>query len=98
MIQPLQPLQPSPPKHHGRTYFSHRRAWSPRIWPIMIPTGLIVGLVAWFLQPVWYVSIAFGIAMGVGVAQVRFMVWKHRHPVITPAEFLDLRRKAAPWN
>ena len=89
---------PPPQKRHGRTYFSHRRAWSPRLWPIMVPTAILAGGLSWFLQPAWYVSLSIGLVLGVGIAQVRFAIWKHRHPVISPAQFLDLRRRAAPWN
>jgi hypothetical protein len=86
-----------------RTYIAHRRAYWPRLLP-MIPisaaiqylaVGLLGGLSIWG-------SALSGLVIGVTTVGVRLIVWRRRHPVISPQqqarEWLDAQRRAAPWN
>lgn len=86
----------------ARFYARHRRAWTPRLWPLLIASGgLSVAVNALFVLTVAEAVVAgFGIAFALGT--VRWEVWKHRHPVISHAEFItDLTRdlrESARWN
>lgn len=81
-----------------RFYASHRRAWTPRLWPILIADAAIVLPIALWLQAGPIASGALGVGVAAATSSARWAIWRRRHPVITHAEFLDLRRRAAPWN
>jgi hypothetical protein len=78
-----------------RFYASHRRAWTPRFWPIaLLSTVVVVGTLT-FASLTPPEGIALGFATGVVVGVGRWELWKLMHPVITPAEYIsDLRRNA----
>jgi hypothetical protein len=62
-------------------------------------TALLVVLPIWILHlynP--FFGLGLGLAVGFIVPGVRFAIWKRRHPIITPEDYLDAQRKAAPWN
>jgi hypothetical protein len=81
-----------------RFYAAHRRAYTPRLWPMLLGTALLVGAIAVATNPTVLEAIAIGAGVALVVGVTRWEIWKHRHPVITPAEYItDLQRKAR-WN
>lgn len=81
-----------------RFYMRSRRAWTPRLWPIALGSGAFVLALALWLAPTAIEAAGIGVAVGVVVGVGRWEVWKWRHPAMTPAEFIDLRRRNARWN
>lgn len=82
----------------GQTYFTHRRAYWPRMWRWGIAAGAVVAtIVVVFTPPVW-ACVLIGAAAGGGTGWLRLWAWRRRHPVITIAEHMDDMRDAAPWN
>lgn len=81
-----------------RVYLRSRRAWTPRLWPSAVGSGLSVLALDLWLRPtvIEVIGIAVGVAVVISVG--RWEVWKWRHPAMTPAEFIDLRRRNARWN
>jgi hypothetical protein len=81
-----------------RFYAAHRRAYTPRLWPILLASGLLILALDLILSPTVLEGVAIGLGVGLGVGAGRWEFWKWRHPVITPAEYItDLQRKAH-WN
>ena len=81
-----------------RFYAAHRRAYVPRLWPMLLGTGVLVAAIAVATSPTVLEAIALGAGVALVVGVTRWEIWKHRHPVITPAEYItDLQRKAR-WN
>jgi hypothetical protein len=82
----------------GRRYFRHRRAWSPRLWPFAAITATLDVLVLQLthVRALWLVLL-LSFVLGFG-AVLRWEVWKRRHPVITPEQWLDDQRRVARWN
>jgi hypothetical protein len=85
-----------------RLYASHRRAWTPRLWPILLADVPLILALNFWIQP----SVLGAAALGVGVAllsaQARWTIWRRRHPVIPLDEYVtdllnEMRRKAR-WN
>jgi hypothetical protein len=80
----------------------HRRAWTPRLWPMLAVTAPTVVVVVNLVQPPVWGAIAIGLGLALIVANVRWTIWRHRHPVISHAEFItDLirdQRESARWN
>jgi hypothetical protein len=64
--------------------------------------GTLSFAVSALVDPSVAIAVAVGIGSGFGIGVVRWEVWKHRHPIITPSEYItDLmreRRDAARWN
>jgi hypothetical protein len=79
-------------------YVSSRRAWTPRLWPILaLGTAIIVGLALVFsLTPLE--GIGLGFLIGVVIGKGRWLVWRWQHPKITVDERISDLRRAAPWN
>ena len=82
-----------------RTYAPHRRAYVPRLWPMLlvsVPVAAtlpnVFGVWGFLIAMVW----AFLLP------QARLWVWRRRHPVISAEEYardwLDRQREAARWN
>jgi hypothetical protein len=65
---------------------------------VAIPNGVAVGIAVYLLNPGPVIALALGIAVGWATMNVRLWVWKRRHPIITPQQWLDERRRAAPFN
>jgi hypothetical protein len=86
----------------ARHYARHRRAFTPRFWPLAVLCLAIVFPVLWFVRLTLLEGIALGLGVGVGVGTARWELWKWRHPAISRAEYVtDLlrdRREAARWN
>lgn len=82
----------------ARKYMPHRRAYYPRLWPMLVPTAAVAGVLAWLFTPPWWTAIVIGLVLGSVVPQVRLVVWRRRHPVISPQDYLNDHRRAAPWN
>lgn len=81
-----------------RFYAAHRRAWTPRLWPMALGTGLLVLAICLVATPTVLEAIGIGAGAGLGIGVTRWELWKRRHPVITPAQYItDLQRKAR-WN
>jgi hypothetical protein len=81
-----------------RHYYPHRHAYAPRVFPAVVAAGALVGAVSIWLRPGWLVTALAAGAIGAGVAWVRWAIWRRRHPVVPLGEYLDLRRRSAPWN
>jgi hypothetical protein len=77
---------------------SHRRAYVPRVWPVMLAICSLQAGFAWLARPGVVVIFVSAFAFSWGVTYGRLMVWRRRHPVITVQQVLQDRRDAAPWN
>lgn len=81
-----------------RMYAAHRRAWTPRLWPMLLAAGAATAALDLLLAPGVLAAIGLGLGLGVGGGWARWTIWRHRHPIITPAQYItDLQRKAR-WN
>ena len=85
-------------KVQARFYAAHRRAWTPRVWPMALGTGLLVLAICMLTTPTVLEAIAIGVAAGLGVGVTRWELWKRRHPIITPAQYITDLRRNARWN
>jgi hypothetical protein len=81
-----------------RMYAPHRRAWTPRIWPVALAAGVVDAAAIVTLHAGVLLAIAIGAGTGLGFPHVRWTVWRHRHPIITPAQYITDLRRQAPWN
>jgi hypothetical protein len=82
-----------------RRYMSHRRAYFPRIWPLAVASLALSIVFATVFAPVpLWLGVPVGFLIGSGITQGRLIIWRRRHPVITPAQFLEDVRSAAPYN
>jgi hypothetical protein len=80
-----------------RQYLRSRRAYTPRLWPFaLLPVAL--ALVLTYIGVRGWVGVVVDFALGLGFAQLRWMIWRRRHPLITTEQWLDEQRRAAPWN
>jgi hypothetical protein len=86
----------------GREWAPHRRAYYPRLWPIIAVATPPIALASVLLT--WSKWFGFGVALIVGglATRVRWMVWRHRHPIVSPEERAQDRmnemRQNARWN
>ena len=92
-----------------RKWMNYRQAYTPRAWPMLGGT-FVVNLVWIYLflrafDAHWTAILACTIAavvLGVGVVQLRWTIWRRRHPVISMDEYIEKvirpRQEAAPWN
>jgi uncharacterized membrane protein (DUF485 family) len=82
-----------------RRYWPHRRAYAPRFWPMALASCAInvafVNVVAF--RPVWLLVPAC-CAIGFVVPWARLAFWRWRHPIITHGQYINDKRRAAPWN
>jgi hypothetical protein len=84
----------------SRRYYRHRRAYAPRAWPTILGLAVVAVACRHLLHAValWQVALIC-FAFGCGGTQLRWMIWRWRHPVVTHDQYIeDLRRAAAPWN
>jgi hypothetical protein len=93
-----------------REWMDHRQAYVPRLWPMAL-AGVFVAL-AWgaivyalaLRSPMLGFLIGFGGGglLGWGLMQLRWKIWRRRHPELSTEEHMALisRRntEAAPWN
>ena len=81
-----------------RTYMPHRRAYTPRLWPSMIVTTVMVVVLVSLKHAGPVLSAFFGVALGWTYSSVRWRLWRKRHPIISAREYLDDIRESARWN
>lgn len=85
-----------------RIYIRLRRAWTPRLWPMFLATGALTAAVVLLLAPGALAGAGIGVGVGLGLGLGRWEIWKRRHPVITPDQYItDLLRdirETARWN
>jgi hypothetical protein len=81
-----------------RFYAAHRRAYTPRLWPMLLGTTLLVAAIAVATNPTVLEAIAIGAGVALVVGVGRWELWKRRHPVITPAQYITDLRRNAHWN
>jgi hypothetical protein len=62
----------------------------------LLPVAL--ALVLTYIGVRGWVGVVVDFALGLGFAQLRWMIWRRRHPLITTEQWLDEQRRAAPWN
>lgn len=77
---------------------THRRAYTPRLLPTLVPTTLSVATIVFILNPGPIVALIFGAVAGHITTRLRWIIWRRRHPIITTEERLNDLRRAAPWN
>lgn len=82
----------------GRFYDRSRRAWSPRLWPQFLVALAVTEGVVLLAHPSTLASLAVGVVVGFVVGFGRSEIWRRRHPIITPDQFITDLRRAAPWN
>jgi O-antigen/teichoic acid export membrane protein len=81
-----------------RHYYSHRRAFAPRVWPpILLSMVLAVVLVLALDWRGWTAGLV-GAGVGFVLTQTRWSWWRYRHPIVRHDQWLADRRRAAPWN
>lgn len=80
-----------------RTYLPHRQAYAPRVWPVLIPASAW-GFACVAIPVPGYVGFPVGVAVGYGYVEIRWAIWKRRHPVMTKTEYMKRMRETAPWN
>lgn len=78
-----------------RRWLSSRQAYTPRMWPPLLIAVVLTSAMSWLLQPPLFAAIVVPVLIGAGVAQVRWMVWRRRHP---PLPTWVRARREAPWN
>jgi hypothetical protein len=81
-----------------RFYAAHRRAYTPRLWPVALGTGLLALAICLLTTPTALEAIGIGAGSALVVGVPRWEIWKRRHPVITPAQYITDLRRNAHWN
>lgn len=85
-----------------RHYFTSRRAYSPRWWPMAVVAAAIVGPTSWLIPTTWSIGpipvVGYGVLVGWAVVMVRWWIWRRRHPMISAQERLEDLRGQARWN
>jgi hypothetical protein len=76
----------------------HRRAYAPRLLPVLIPACVLAAALNWWLGSNPLIGVGIGLIIGGGSVRLRWMLWRYRHPIITVDERMDEMRKAARWN
>src|ERR1044072_240515 len=68
-----------------RRYITHRHAYTPRLWPLAVPTcifafglSMLVGVVLGMVGSI--ASVVLGLVVGIGAVQLRWHLWRRRHP------------------
>jgi membrane associated rhomboid family serine protease len=92
-----------PEKLKRRTWFDHRQAYAPRIWPVVLVTAPLGGFIGWIGGHYfdWSGAIAAFVVsalVGYGITALVWRRWRKQHPVIPPEQLLDLYRRKAPLN
>ena len=82
----------------GRIYASHRRAWTPRFWPLALLSAAVIFTTTMLVSLTLLEAIALGVGVGGSVGFGRWELWKWRHPMISPAEYITDLQRAARWN
>lgn len=78
-----------------RRYFRYRQAYTPRIWPVMVPTLAFITVVILVTDlPTIPQMLGAGL-LGAGVTQLRWYVWRRRHPVVS---YEEIARRSAEMN
>jgi hypothetical protein len=89
-------------RHVARVYAAHRRAYVPRIWPLVLIDGATIYVFVALLRPSLLLTIVIAVVVGPSVVAVRFWIWRRRHPVISAeqyaADWAEAMRRAARWN
>ena len=85
-----------------RIYAHHRRAWTPRLWPLLlVSAALCLALTTW-LRPSAVGAFAIGVGLALLIGVGRWELWKWRHPIISTDEYitdyLQRQREHARWN
>lgn len=81
-----------------RSYASHRRAWTPRFWPLALLTAATVLATTLLVHLTLLEAVALGAAAGASLGVGRWELWKWRHPEITPGQYIEDLQRAARWN
>jgi hypothetical protein len=81
-----------------KRYCRYRRAYYPRWWVMSIVTAPAAAAVCYLVRTTSWATVVICILMGAVGSQVRWTIWRRRHPPISVAEYIDDMRKAAPWN
>ena len=81
-----------------RRYFSSRRAYAPRFWPMVVLAAAVASALAYLTDAGTTVAALIGGGVGIVVTQGRWVIWRRRHPMITHDQYIEDLRRAAPWN
>lgn len=85
-----------------RRYVEHRRAWSPRLWPVVLVLGGLTGGLVFVLAPGPLLAVVVSVLVGTAGSWARWAIWRWRHPVVPldvyVTELIRERRRAARWN
>jgi hypothetical protein len=77
---------------------AHRRAYYPRLWPMIVGGLMLVVPFAALVRPAWWVGALVGAVVGAATVLTRLWVWRRRHPEISTEEYLSDLYRSAPWN
>ena len=85
-----------------RMYASHRRAWTPRMWPIALVDALVVVAANAVVSLSIIGAVVLGVGVGAASGHARWALWRRRHPIISVDEYitdlLNEQRRHARWN
>lgn len=86
-----------------RFYAVSRGAWTPRIWPWLFVVGSAAGVTAYALMGAfgWVGLIAswpIAVAIAWSTINLRWAIWRRRHPQRRPGDIIQGYRDAAPFN
>jgi len=76
----------------------HRQAYWPRLWPQALAAMVISGVVELLTPLSLPVTLGVNIAIGCLGSQIRFEIWKRRHPILSIQQLQEHRRETAKWN
>lgn len=88
----------------ARQWMVHRQAWTPRCWPMVLATMIAAGLASLAIRAVFdgwpelIAAVLVPFVIGITFTAVPWWLWRRRHPVISPEEYLAVIRREAPWN
>lgn len=81
-----------------RRYHAPRRAYTPRMWPMLVLGAAIIVPVTLLLRGPLWVPYVVGGGVGGGLPLIRLWIWKRRHPLVKFDQWVQAQRDAAPWN
>lgn len=81
-----------------RRYMPHRRAYPPRLWPVVVVFASVAAILAYLIVPPLWLNIIVTAASAWTVVTIRWAIWRRRHPVISPEEVVEDMRRSARWN
>ena len=87
-----------------RRWHPQRQAYLPRLWPLLVATLAVTqainAILWWGVGMRSYSGVVAGVAglvIMLVASDVRWRLWKRKHP-LNVQSWIDAQRRAAPWN